>query len=254
MRGPAKIAVPAALALAALALGAVVWATARADYLVADLSDRRITITTGFTGTRVLLFGATDGTGDVAVVVRGPSHPVVVRRKHRLAGVWVNLAWMRFEGVPAFYRVAGSRPLPELGGPALLSRHEIGVDHLRLSPGTGSAQAEAETFRQALVRNMARDGLYHREIGKVTFLGDRLFRTTVDFPANVATGAYTVEVFLIRDGEVTSAQRWPLFINKTGLGAEIYEYAHRSSALYGLIAVFGALVAGWLAAAVFRKV
>jgi uncharacterized protein (TIGR02186 family) len=242
------------LVLVSLAAGAFLWATARADYLVADLSDNRITITTGFTGTKVLLFGATDGEGDVAVAVRGPAQRVVVRRKHRVGGVWINRAWMRFDGVPAFYRVASSRSLAELAGPTLLSRHELGIDHLRLPPAKGSAQEETDAFRDALIRNMERDGLYHSDPGKVTFLGERLFRTTVDFPANVATGAYTVEVFLIREGEVASAQRWPLFINKSGVGAELYEYAHRSSALYGIIAVFCALVAGWLGAVVFRKV
>jgi uncharacterized protein (TIGR02186 family) len=240
--------------LVSLAAGALLWATARADYLVADLSDRRISITTGFTGTKVLLFGATDGEGDVAVVVRGPTQPVVVRRKHRIGGVWINRAWMRFDGVPAFYRVASSRPLAELAGPALLSRHEIGIDHLRVPPAKGSPQEETGAFRDALVRNMERGGLYESDLGKVTFLGERLFRTTVDFPANVATGAYSVEVFLIREGEVANAQRWPLFINRSGVGAEIYEYAHRSSMRYGIIAVFCALMAGWLGAVVFRKV
>ncbi|NNE84205.1 MAG: hypothetical protein HKN28_09575, partial [Alphaproteobacteria bacterium] len=49
--------------------------------LVADLSENLIAITTGFTGTEVLLFGATEGVGDIIVVVRAPESQVVVRRK-----------------------------------------------------------------------------------------------------------------------------------------------------------------------------
>ncbi len=122
-----KVAALALIAAAALAASQV-----RAQYLVADLSERRITITLGFVGAKVLLFGATDGEGDVAVVVRGPEQSVVVRRKARFAGVWVNRTSMRFEKVPAFYRVATSRPLGQLAAPAVLSRHEIGVDYLHL--------------------------------------------------------------------------------------------------------------------------
>jgi sugar phosphate permease len=33
----------------------------------------------------------------------------------------------------------------------------------------------------------------------------------------------------------------------------VYEFAHRQSAAYGLIAILGALLAGWIAHLVFRK-
>lgn len=241
----------AALGIGALGIGALATASARADYLVADLSERRISITLGFAGAEVLLFGATDGEGEVAVVVRGPAQPVLVRRKERISGVWVNRAWVRFDGAPAFYRVASSQPLLALAPPALLEREEIGVEHLRIeSAGTPE---ETEKFRLALIRSKERERLYGAGPGHVTFIGERLFRTTVDFPANVAPGAYTVEVFLIRDGQVTNAQRWPLFISKEGLSAEIFDFAHRTPGLYGVIAVLVALMAGWLAAVVFRR-
>ena len=42
---------------------------ARAEPLIADLSNHLIAITTGFTGTDVLLFGATDGPGDIIALV-----------------------------------------------------------------------------------------------------------------------------------------------------------------------------------------
>ncbi len=248
MRRVIKVAALALIATAALAAS-----QARAQYLVADLSERRITITLGFVGAKVLLFGATDGEGDVAVVVRGPAQSVVVRSKDQFAGVWVNRTSMRFEAVPAFYRVATSRPLGQLAAPAVLSRHEIGVDYLHLKTTDKASEQATSGFREALIRIRQRDGLYGTSPSPVAFLDKRLFRTTVDFPATVTPGAYSVEVFLIRDGEVVNAQRWPLFISKEGVSAEIFDAAHEFPALYGIVAVFCALVAGWLAAAVFRR-
>lgn len=242
------------MAVTLIAAAALSAAPASAEYLVADLSERRITITLGFAGAKVLLFGATDGEGDVAVVVRGPEQSVVVRRKDRLSGIWVNRSSMRFEGVPAFYRVASSRPVAELASPAVLSRHEIGVDHLHLPAKIRAPEEVARPFRKALVRLRQRDGLYGADAAPIAFLDDRLFRTTVDFPATVAPGAYMVEVFLIRDGQVVIAQSRPLFISKEGVSAEIFDAAHRFPAFYGIVAVFCALVAGWLAAVMFRKV
>ena len=44
-----------------------------------------------------------------------------------------------------------------------------------------------------------------------------------------------------------------LTARKAGVGADIFEFAHRQSAAYGMAAIIIAVAAGWLAAAVFRK-
>src|ERR1700757_5359812 len=90
---------------------------ARAEGLVADLTTHLIAITTGFTGASVVLFGATDGPGDVVVAVRGPDREMTIRRKDRVAGVWVNTEEAIFTNVPNFYAVAASRPLEQIVSP-----------------------------------------------------------------------------------------------------------------------------------------
>jgi len=69
----------------------------------------------------------------------------------------------------------------------------------------------------------------------------------------VATGTYSVGVFLIRDGDVVSAQTTPLIVNKIGISAEISEVAQRQPVLYGLAAVIGAFLIGWLAGSVLGR-
>lgn len=223
-----------------------------ASPLVADLSQHLVAITTGFTGTEVLLFGAIEGGGDVVVVVRGPDRRETVRRKTRIAGIWVNGAEMSFDDVPAFYWVGASHDLDAIMADSVRLRHGVGADHLQFKP-VGEKLVDLAQFRKALVRNKRRQGLYGREVGKVSFLGLRLFRTRVYFPANVPTGTYKVQVFLLRDGAVASAQTTPLIISKIGLGAEVYDFAHREAALYGIIAIIIALSAGLLVGFVFRK-
>ena len=43
--------------------------------LVADITDHVIRISTGFIGTKVVLFGSVEEAGDVVVLVRGPETP-----------------------------------------------------------------------------------------------------------------------------------------------------------------------------------
>ena len=73
-------------------------------------------------------------------------------------------------------------------------------------------------------------------------------------PTNVPTGTYTVEVLLVRDGEVISAQSTPLYVSKIGVLAEIFGFAHDYAAFYGLFAILFAVLAGLGANAAFRKV
>jgi uncharacterized protein (TIGR02186 family) len=205
-----------------------------AQELVADLSSHLIAITTGFTGTSVVLFGAVEGPGDVVIIVRGPSTDVAVRRKARIAGLWINRDRITFGNVPSFYAMASSRPIEAIGPPELLDLHEVGFDHLKLETLDADVDpADVPFFRRALIREKEREGLFARNVAKVSFLGSRLFRTTFDFPANVPTGNYLVEVLLVRDRAVASAQTTPLFISKIGVGASIFDFAHDRGAGYG---------------------
>src|SRR3546814_7790940 len=89
-------------------------------------------------------------------------------------------------------------------------------------------------FREALIRNKTREGLFASEGEEITFLGGQLFRTRLHFPANVPTGFYDVEVFMLQNGSVVHAQTTPLIVRKAGWGADVYFFAHAYAALYGV--------------------
>lgn len=235
---------------------AVAWLAAAAPLvmakpLVADLSSDEIGITADFSGTELLLFGAIEGAGDIVVVVRGPKRREVVRRKGRIVGVWINTDSLAFDNVPAFYRIATTRPLEEIAPAAELDRLELGEGRLRIAaPG---AAARVREFHDALLRNKRRLGLYGGAPGRVAVLEGRLFRTTVTFPATVPTGRYTVEVYLFRAGRLIGTATKPLTVRKAGIEAQIFDFAYQHAAWYGIIAIVIALMAGWSAGMVFRK-
>ena len=221
--------------------------------LVAALSNHLVAITTGFSGTDVLLFGATDGTGEVVVVVRGPEGVATVHRKGRTFGIWVNEADMDFANVPGFWAIAASRPLEELVPERVADFHQLGVEYLRLSPLERSSERRIREFRDALIRNKQRAGLYAETQGNIAFLGNRLFRTDLWIPANAPIGTYTVSVYLVRDNDVVSAETTPLVVGKVGFEARVFDFAYRGPLGYGILAVLIAAMAGWVANLMFRK-
>ena len=221
--------------------------------LVVDLSNHQVAIAVDFAGADLVLFGATEGVGDVVVEVRGPYRREVVRRKGRVAGVWMNRDEVVFDRVPAFYAVASSRPLDDMMPTRALAEEQIGVDHLLMVAEDGLSAGKIAEFRAALVRNKQAIGQFSKEPGQVKFLGNRLFRTDIRFPSNATVGPYQVNVFLVKNGTVSSSTRTPLLLSRVGFEAEVYGMAHRQPLAYGILAVVIACVAGWLASVFFRS-
>jgi uncharacterized protein (TIGR02186 family) len=251
MRGPRRGRLTV-LGLAVLLAGS---AEPRAQALVADLSHHLIAITTAFVGTNVVLFGVAEGGGDIVVTVHGPRQDQVVRRKSRVAGIWVNRESLAFRRVPSYYAVASTGPLEQIARPDVLMRLEMGTEQLRLEPidATGLEINEIAAFQDALIRRKQDQGLYSRTPGHINFIGDELFRTTLVFPANVPPGIYQVQVFEFQDGFAADAQRSTLVVSKVGLEADLFDFAHQRAPLYGVAAIALAILAGWLASVIFRR-
>ena len=239
-----------------LALFVLLAAPARAEDLVSGVSQDIIQITSNYTGTNIVVFGAIEGPQaaqgrDIVVVVRGPDEPMTVRRRDRVAGVWVNRDAARFEGLPAYYYLASTAPLSRIASQEALARYGIGLEALR--PSQVGSHHDPEPFRQAAIRYHKRVGLYTESPGSIDFLSETLFRTRVPVPAGVTRGQYNVEVYLFRDGQVVSVQSTPLFVDASGLERRLFNLAHDAPLSYGLACVLMAMLLGWISSVLFRR-
>ena len=228
-------------------------APASSQSIVTDLSTREVAISTGFTGAELLLFGATEGLGDIVVTVVGPKRDEIIRRKERVAGIWVNGTSVTFENAPAYYRTAASKPLSEIAATEVLEKLQIGSSRIDLSTRSSRGAETILEFRDAFIRSKKRQALYSEDISDIKITRGRLFRSTIPFPVNVPIGTYEVTVHLFKHGRLVSSEKTPLTVQKVGLEAQIYDFAHDHAAWYGLIAIAIALVAGWLAGVIFRR-
>ena len=226
-----------------------------------DISTREIAIQSNFTGIEILIFGSIDfsdsrtpgdGRYDVIAVVRGPSEPVVVRKKERVAGIWVNGPAKAYGVVPGFYAVLSSRPIRAISSDSTLKELGIGLSELDFGRYTKGDRDE-QSFRSAMVRLKEDRKLFQANDGGVTFIGRSLFRATVALPVNVPTGRYTVDVYLFHDGEVASRSQGSLEVTKAGIEAVLYQLAFLHPFLYGLLGVVIAVLAGLAGWFAFRR-
>ncbi|MDB5698689.1 MAG: hypothetical protein JWN69_1493 [Alphaproteobacteria bacterium] len=229
--------------------------------LVPDVSQSAIQIRYSFTGAELLLFGAIiypggltpKGRADIAVVVRGPVEPIVVREKQKVAGIWMNVKSARFRSAPAFYAVASSRPLSQLVDERTAAIYELGPQNLQLSPGAGASPEEQRRFEAGLIDLRERTQLYVDEPHGVTISEGVLYRARITIPARVPVGTYTAETFLIQDGRVVAGAPREIHIQKLGFERFVTIAAQRWSLAYGLFAVAVSLLLGWAASTIFRR-
>lgn len=256
-------------ALAALAL--LLLAPAAAAQTPPDLgsdlpsavADEHITVSSDYRGSFITVFGVNPdrrGRGDVVVVLRGPSEPATVMRKHRVLWVWVNGAPVRFSDAPSFFAVLSNRPLRQIASAQSIWRY--GLDpaaSARLESGTGS-DTDPSAYRAALVRLRRAQDLYQEysgrpvaERGGFTLFPGGLFRAVVRLPANAPIAQYYADTYLFREGRLISSQHIPISVSRIGIERSIHDLATNFSLLYGLLTVLLALGAGWVAAFFFRR-
>jgi uncharacterized protein (TIGR02186 family) len=229
--------------------------------LVPDVSQSRVEIRYSFTGAELLLFGAILYPGgrtptehaDIAIVVKGPVQPLVVREKQKVAGIWMNVEAARFRSAPSFYAVASSRPLSRLVDERTAAIYELGLQNLSLSPGGGKSPEVQRRFEAGLIDLMQRRQLYFEDPKGVTITDHVLYRGRITIPARVPVGDYTAETFLIKDGRVIAGAQRDIRIEKLGFERDVAAAADRWSFTYGVAAVALSLLLGWGGSLVFRR-
>lgn len=230
---------------------------AQAEEVVAGLSQNRISINTNFDGSEILIFGAVKrdatppaGPLQVIVTVEGPSHPVIVRRKDKRFGIWINVDGVEVDQAPVFYAVATSAPWEETLRDVEDLRHKVSINRAIRLVGAGSVDRDA--FIDALIRIRGENGLYQTNIGTVDLSEQTLFRTSVRLPANLTEGTYKTRFFLTRDGRVVDTLETAIDVRKVGMERFLFSLSRENPLIYGLMSLAIAIMAGWGASAVFR--
>lgn len=237
-------------------LATPIQAHAQDRLLTIELADDRVDITTGFDGTKVVVFGLTSQPdADIILTLKGPERKMIVRRKDRIAGAWMNRQNVEFRRVPSYFDYAHTFGEEE-GGVVTdaLTKTQAGVDYLDFyAENEDLPPEEEEVFRDALIRSMQGKGFFPIKAVDVQNLQDGFFKTSFELPPGVPTGVYTVEAFLVSsEGVVTNAAK-TLNVGQVGFNARVYLFADNHSFFYGLLAVLMALISGWSAFTFLRR-
>ena len=230
------------------------------EKIVAGLSQNRVSITANFDGSEILIYGAikrdepapTTSRLEMIITVQGPAMPLVIRRKEKKAGIWLNASAVKIDAAPSFYVVSTTGPLDKILAATDDLRNRITIPLVIRAVGISAEAENSADFIEALQRIRLAEDRYRVTEGNVQLVEDTLFRTDVVLPANLTEGNYRVRIFLLRDGHVVDSHERIIGVRKTGLERFLFNLAHERPFLYGVLSLVLAAVAGWAASAGFR--
>ena len=191
---------------------------------------------------------------DIVVVLKGPTEPVRIREKDRIALIWMNAGSTDFRSAPSFFAVASSRPIEEIVDPRTAAIYDLGTDFIQLSPTGEIDPAEQSRFARGLVETRRRAGLYKQDPDGVRISEGVLYQARIALPSNVTTGDYTAETFAIAGGRVLASATADIEVVKVGLEGRVVAAAERWSLFYGLGAIVLSVTMGWIAGRLFARV
>ena len=231
-----------------------------------DVSSRNVAVTSGFSGTEVIVFGAVNnsrqssaesGFYDIVIVVEGTPTRLVARKKSRLLGVWLNTTSITFESVPSYYTIVSTRPIEEIADPVVLRENDIGFDYVRMTPirgwESGTSTADLEDFKSSVIDLKRRSGLYVASELGVVFIGPTLFRASINLPPNVPVGPLVTRVHLFREGRLLHSYQVRVSLRREGVERQLYTFAFSYPLLYGIATVMLSMLGGLAATEFFRR-
>ena len=226
------------------------------DNLVTDLSESTVEISSTFSGADILLFGAYDGqkNDDIIVVVSGQKGNIKVDKKEKKFGIWMITESIKFLNVPKYYYIASNRKIKDITNTTEIKKRKLDFNSFELKNDKIDYNNLDKKWYEALKRNMKKKQFWKIEENSIKLNKNTLFRKTLSLPSNVSTGMYNVKILHYRKGNLISQEESKIKIDKTGISANIYNFAQNFSAIYGIIAVIIALFFGWLTNFIFRRI
>lgn len=190
------------------------------------------------------------------VVLRFTGAPEDVRMKRKgkaLGLLWMNMDNLHFTNVPKVCIIETSAPLSGMGAAGA----SLGLAGVSGGIGIEPDPADRAELLAELLKLKQGEGLYRLSEGGVALGasrdGMREFSATLDIPSRLSPGAYSVEVFAVKDAAVVARSARSVDVELQGVPSIMADLAFNHGAWYGVLASVVAILAGLGIGLVFQS-
>ena len=219
-----------------------------------DLSENEIKIETDFNGKEIIIFGILNEDQETLITIKGPEKKALIQKKERILGFWFNTKQITYNKIPSIFFIASSTNLENILPMSTIIKEELSFDLLlenKLSKRNFISDISLQVWKDNFVRIKKNKNLFKDY--RVEKIENKLFQTRVFFPAESIPGKYKVNVYQIKNNVILNKKEKIITLQKSGIGSQIYDFAHNNAAAYGFFTIIFAILSGFLAATLFRR-
>ena len=219
-----------------------------------DISENNIKIETSFIGKEVIIFGILNDDQETIMTIKGPEKNALIQKKERILGFWFNTKKITYNQIPSIFFIASSNEIEDILPTSTIIKEELSFDYLlenKTSQRNFISDISLDTWKSNFVRIKKNKNLFKEY--EIENIDNKLFQTRIFFPAKSIPGEYKVNVYQIKDNLILNNKEKVITLKKSGIGNQIYNFAHKNAAAYGLFAIIFAVLSGFLAATLFRR-
>ena len=219
-----------------------------------DISEDNIKIETNFTGKEVIIFGILNDGQETIMTIKGPQKNAVIQKKERILGFWFNTKQITYNQIPSIFFIASSKNIEDILPASTIIKEELSFNYLlenKTSQRNFISDVSLDNWKDNFVRINKNKNLFKKY--NVEKIDNKLFQTRIFFPAKSIPGEYKVNVYQIQNNLILNNKEKIITLKKSGVGSQIYNFAHNNAAAYGLFAIIFAIMSGFLAATLFRR-
>ncbi len=261
-RSPAKKGLIFALVLCfSLLTGTgTLWARQESSSLRVETQEKNIRIDFFYHGAELNITGEAPADSDLIITVASPPGSQSLKRKGKVGGLlWMNVGDLLFENAPGVYIQSSTNDPSRILNKEARVRNLIGYEALeqtmRISPLSGPE--EKEKWFQEYVKLKEQRNLYSLSAGKIrtTPLSDgrKRFELLIPWPYQASPGDYTMTAYSVRQGSIQEKAESTIRVEQVGMVKFFASMARNRAAVYGILSVGVALIAGFAVGLIFKR-
>lgn len=222
------------------------------------VQPKTIRIGSFFSGGRVTVRGVVPADDQAALRILGPRRPLILMKKGRVGGLWMNVGQVVFQDIPKLYLLWTSTPLASLSTEAERRSWKIDYESLLSGALPGKHPEEEDDLLQELIKLKEEDHLYRIAEGAVKVkplepgAWDQV-DAVLTLPPKIEPGSYTLEMIAFHAGKGRLVHSSTLTVSLVGFPALVSNLALHRGLWYGLLAVLIATLSGLLIGIVFSS-
>lgn len=210
-------------------------------------------------GDELTVSGTSDPGADIIVKITSPESHQVFKKKGKVAGLlWMNTGTLNFERVPNLYFLYSTKKIEDLLSPEERDENIIGYNalmrYVEITPVED--ETDKERWFNEFVRFKEASRLYKvsSNDAKVTEKGTvQEYYIKLPWPYEASPGEYTVTVYAVKDRKVIDKAEAKVNVEQVGIVKTLARMAKEKGAIYGILSIAVAIIAGFAVGMIFRK-